>query len=199
MIDRSDWLARYIALILVTVFLSAILGATDLFRSALIVDKHLTASHLVRFLGYGFALIAFWLLARRLRAAIREEEGQRSVLKHVLMPLATLVVMGGAQSTLLLVLDPLIDGPLFHLYNWLFIAAILGCAVWLVFALLGTSSPLIAMLDGALELSIGTCAACGASLRKRDRFCSQCGASATSWLAQPNAGESVSDVANRPT
>ena len=171
----SNWLARDIALIIVAVFLSATLGATDFFRTASIVDKQLTASHLVRFLGYGLALIIFWRLARRLRASIREDEGRGSVLKSALMPLATLVVAGGAHSTFMLVLDPIIDGPLFQIYNWFFVAVLLCCALWLVFTVFGNKSPLITMLDGALDISVGTCASCNASVMRSDRFCSQCG------------------------
>ncbi|MFM9882563.1 MAG: hypothetical protein ACKVQT_06005 [Burkholderiales bacterium] len=188
---QSDWLARYIALIVVAVFLSATLGATDFFRTASLVDKQLTASHLVRFLGYGFALIVFWRLARRLRASIREDEGRRSVLKSALMPLATLVVVGGAHSTFMLVLDLWIDGPLFQIYNWLFVGVILACALWLVFTLFGRRSPLIAMLDNALEFSVGMCLSCNAPLMRRDRFCSQCGVTIVAPIAERGAGESA--------
>ncbi len=189
---QSDWLARYIALIVVAVFLSATLGATDFFRTASLVDKQLTASHLIRFLGYGFALIVFWQLARRLRASIREDEGRRSVLKSALMPLATLVVVGGAHSTLMLVLDLWIDGPLFQIYNWLFVGVILACALWLVFTLFERRSPLIAMLDNALELSVGMCLSCNAPLMRHDRFCSQCGVSIVAPNADRTARESAS-------
>ena len=191
---RSDWLARYIALIVVAVFLSATLGATDFFRTASLVDKQLTASHLIRFLGYGFALILFWQLARRLRASIREDDGRRSVLKSALMPLATLVVVGGAHSTMMLVLDLWIDGPLFQIYNWLFVAVILACALWLVFTLFGRNSPLVAMLDNALEFSVGMCLSCNAPLMRRDRFCSQCGITIVAPSTGRTAGESASPV-----
>ena len=189
---QSNWLARYIALIVVTLFLSATLGATDFFRTASLVDKQLTASHLIRFLGYGFALIVFWQLARRLRASIREDEGRRSVLKSAMMPLATLVVVGGAHSTLMLVLDLWIDGPLFQIYNWLFVGVILACALWLVFTLFGRRSPLIAMLDNALEFSVGMCLSCNAPLMRHDRFCSQCGVSIVAPNADRTARESAS-------
>lgn len=189
--NQSDWLARYIALIVVAVFLSAALGATDFFRAALLVDKQLTASHLVRFLGYGFALFVFWQLARRLRASIREDEGRRSVLKSTLMPLATLVVVGGAHSTFLLVFDIWIDGPLFQIYNWVFVAAVLSCALWLVFSLFGRGSPLVATLDDALEFSVGTCLSCNAPLMRRDRYCSQCGIAIVASAAQ-RLGEQAS-------
>ncbi len=191
---RSNWLARDIALIVVAVFLSATLGATDFFRTASLVDKQLTASHLIRFLGYSLALIVFWQLARRLRASIIEDNGRRSILKSALMPLASLVVAGGTHSTLMLVLDPLIDGPLFQIYNWFFVAVILCCALWLVFTVFGNNSALMANLEGAMELSAGTCASCNATVMRCDRFCSQCGVTIVAPVARGEVVKSPSST-----
>jgi len=53
----------------------------------------------------------------------------------MLLPLATLVVVGSAHGVLLLVLDSLMDRTLHQIYDWLFIVGIIGSAAWLLVAL----------------------------------------------------------------
>ena len=57
-----NWVGRYVAVIVVTLVLAAALGSMDLFEKTSVFSGRLTASHLVRFLGYATALTAFWLL-----------------------------------------------------------------------------------------------------------------------------------------
>ena len=54
--ERWNWLARYAVVIVVALALAAALGATDLFNKTRLITKGLSASHLVRCLGYGAAL-----------------------------------------------------------------------------------------------------------------------------------------------
>jgi len=63
------------------------------------------------------------------------------------VPLATLIVIACAHSVLLLVLGPLMSKFLLQVYNWLFIAAIILSAAWLVGALF-TGSASLAPLFG---------------------------------------------------
>ena len=51
--ERWTWTIRYAVVILIAIVLAAALGATDLFVKTRLIDKGLSASHLVRFLGYG--------------------------------------------------------------------------------------------------------------------------------------------------
>ena len=50
-----NWVGRYVAVIVVTLVLAAALGSMDLFEKTSVFSGRLTASHMVRFLGYSTA------------------------------------------------------------------------------------------------------------------------------------------------
>jgi len=133
--ERWSWLARYAIVLVVALVLGAALGAMDLFKETRVINRGLTASHLVRFLGYGGALTVLWLAAYRATSLFREHGERWRVLTAMLLPLATLVVVGSGHGVLLLVLDPLMDRTLHQIYDWLFIVGIIGSAAWLLVAL----------------------------------------------------------------
>ena len=133
--ERWSWLARYAIVVVVALVLGAALGAMDLFKETRVINRGLTASHLVRFLGYGGALTVLWLAAYRAISVVREPGERWRVLAAMLLPLATLVVVGSAHGVLLLVLDSLMDRTLHQIYDWLFIVGIIGSAAWLLVAL----------------------------------------------------------------
>ena len=133
--ERWSWLARYAIVVVVALVLGAALGAMDLFKETRVINRGLTASHLVRFLGYGGALTVLWLAAYRATSPLREHGERWRFLAAMLLPLATLVVVGSAHGVLLLVLDPLMDRTLHQIYDWLFIVGIIGSAAWLLVAL----------------------------------------------------------------
>jgi hypothetical protein len=175
-----SWVGRYIAVIAVALVLGAAIGNMELFAKTSVISGKLTASHLVRFLGYSTALVALWMLGQRATIALQKHEGHWSFMQHLILPIVTLIVASSAYSVALLVLKPVLDASLHNIYNLVFIAAILACAAWVVMAVFGQS----ASLTGAFTAAAGrmgtsgqtrACAACGAGNEVDAQFCKQCG------------------------
>ena len=175
-----NWVGRYVAVIVVALILGAAIGGMELFAKTSVAGGKLTAAQLVRFLGYGTALAALWMLGQRATIALQQRGGRWSFVRHLILPVVTLVVVSSVYSVALLILKPLLDATLLNVYNWVFIAAILACAVWVVMAVLGQSAPLTEAFTSAAERLGGAgrtenCAACGASNEAGAKFCKQCG------------------------
>ena len=133
--ERWNWLARYAVVIIVALILAAALGSTDLFNKTRLIGKTLSASHLVRFLGFGGALAVLWLAALRASALIGSQGERWRVIEALVLPLATLIVVASAHPVMLLIVEPLIDKSLRQIFDWTFIAGIVGSAGWLLFAM----------------------------------------------------------------
>lgn len=144
------WLLRYVTVIVLALVLAAALGEMDLFKSTRFGKTGLNASRVVQFLGFGGALLVFWLLARRAAALISDQDQRWKLLKSILVPLATLIVVACAHSVTLLILGPLMNKSWVPAYNWTFIALIILSAAWLVAALF-TGSSSLAPLFGAQD------------------------------------------------
>lgn len=173
------WVGRYVAVILIALVLAAALGSMKLFNSTAIANR-LTAAHLVTFLGYGTALIVFWLLGQRATVVLAEHGGRWSFLRHLLLPAVSLIVAASAHSVLFLVLGPVMDSALRNAYDWTFIVIIVGAAAWLVTALFNQSSSLTEAMTSATQPfeSAGSqrhCSQCGAPAENGAKFCKQCG------------------------
>lgn len=140
--ERWIWIVRYVVVILLALVLAAALGEMALFKTTRFGKTGLTAAHFVQFFGYGGALLVLWLLAQRAAALIPAEDERWRVVKSILVPLATLIVIACGHAVLLLVLGPLMSKPWHQAYNWVFIAAIILSAAWLVAALFTGSSSL---------------------------------------------------------
>ncbi len=179
--EKWNWVPRYIAVIVIALILAAALGSMDLFKTTAVISKKLTAAHIVQFLGYGAALAVFWLLGQRAAIVLGQQGGRWGFLQHVLVPLVTLIVVASAHSVLLLVVGPLMDAGLRNVYNWVFIAAIIAAAVWLVMAFFNQSASFTdvfassAPRPGSSSKSQG-CPRCGARPATGAKFCAQCGA-----------------------
>ena len=170
-----DWIGRYVAVILLSLVLATAIGNMDLFAKTTIGGK-LNASHIVQFLGYGAALVAFWVLGQRATIALQQQAGKWSFLQHLILPAVSLIVVSLVYSVLLLRLKPVMDIALHNIYNWVFIVAILACAGWLVMAVLNQSASLTSLLtDRKLASGSRICAGCGANCDAADKFCRQCG------------------------
>lgn len=169
-----DWVGRYVAVILLSLILATAIGNMDLFVKTTI--GKLNASHIVQFLGYGAALVAFWVLGQRATIALQQHAGKWSFLQHLILPVVSLIVVSLAYSVLLLLLKSVLDASLHNIYNWIFIVGILACAGWLVMAVLNQSASLTALLTDRKFAGQGRlCAACGARCKATDKFCKQCG------------------------
>jgi hypothetical protein len=174
------WVGRYIAVIAIALILSAAIGSMDLFAKTGVFGNKLSAAELVRFLGYSAALAAFWMLGQRTTIALQQRTGRWSFLQHLILPIVSLIVISMAYSVALLVLRPFLDVSMYDIYKWVFILAILACAIWLVMAVLGQSGSLTEAFTSAAQ-RLGAagktklCPACGASNEAGAKFCKQCG------------------------
>lgn len=182
------WVGRYVAVIVVALILAAALGSMDLFAKTFVIQGKLSASHLVRFLGYSTALGALWMLGQRATIALQKNGGRWSFMQHLILPVVTLIVVSSANSIALLVLKPMMNATLNNIYNWVFIVGILGCAVWVVMAVLGQSASLTEAFTSAAG-RIGThnkakkCEACGTENESSAVFCKQCAKKLTDTAA----------------
>lgn len=132
---RWNWLPRYAVVSVVALILAAALGSTDLFEKTRLIGKTLTASHLVRFLGFGGALAVLWLAAYRATSVLQEQGERWRIVQSLLLPLATLIVVASAHPVMLLIVQPLMDKSLRQIFDWVFIAGIVGSAGWLLFCM----------------------------------------------------------------
>jgi hypothetical protein len=144
-----DWAVRHVAVIVVALILAAAIGSMELFIKTTLFDGKLSASHLVRFMGYGAALAAFWMLGRRSTIAVQQLGGRWSFLQHLILPVVSLVVVSVSYTVVLLILNPLMNSASHNIYNWVFIVAILACAGWVLMAVLGQSASLTSALTSA--------------------------------------------------
>ena len=178
---NEGWsIGRYVAVILVALILGAAIGSMELFAKTSVFSGKLTAAHLVRFLGYGTALAAFWLLGQHSTIALQQRGGRWSFVQNLILPTVTLIVVSAAYSVALLILRPMLDAALLNIYNWIFIVAILACAAWVVMAVLGQSASLTEVFTSAAKRFGASgknkaCAACGADNEPTAKFCKQCG------------------------
>ncbi|SRR5258708_5299626 len=154
MSERWSWVVRYLVVIILAVVLAATLGEMALFKTTKFGKTGLNAARVVQFLGYGGALFVFWLLAQRAAALMPSQDQRWNVVKSILLPVATLIVIACGQAVLLLVLGPLLNKAWHEAYNWVFITAIILSAAWLLAALFtGSSSlaPLFGRRGGAVR------------------------------------------------
>ena len=152
--ERWIWLVRYAVVIVLALVLAAALGEMELFKTTKFGKSGLNAARLVQFLGFGGALAVLWLMARRAADLLPASDERWNVLKSILLPLATLIVVASGQAVLLYVLGPLMNKAWQQAYNWIAIAAIIAAAAWLVAALF-TGSASLAPLFGASRASRG--------------------------------------------
>lgn len=191
------WVVRYFTVALLAVVLAATFGSMDLFQNTVLVRRQLTASHLVKFIGYAGALVIIWLLTERAAAQLRDHGGKAAFLHHFLLPLTTLVAVPCAYAALLPVVRPFMGSTLHSLYNWAFVLGTVAAAGWLALSLFQHSDALTASarraaagVNGALSSRARDCAACGLANPERAKFCHQCGAAlaAVAPLARPASG-----------
>lgn len=156
--DRWNWVIRYVVVLVLAVILAATLGEMALFKTTKFGKSGVNAARLVQFLGYGGALFVFWLLAQRAAVLLDPRHPRWSVIKSVLLPLATLIVVACGQAVALLLLGPLMSKAAQHSYNWVAIAAIILSAAWLLAALLTGSASLEPLFGNA-----------GKALRRREK------------------------------
>lgn len=174
-----DWVGRFIAVIVVALILAAAIGGMELFEKTFVIPGKLSASQLVRFLGYSTALGALWMMGQRGTIALQQNGGRWSFVQHLLLPVITLIVVASTNSVALLVLKPMMNPAMHNVYNWVFIVAILACAAWVLMAVLGQSSSLTEAFTSAAESinassKVKVCGACATSNDASAKFCKEC-------------------------
>lgn len=147
--ERWSWVVRYVVVIVLALILAAALGEMALFKTAKLGKTGLNAARLAQFLGFGGALLVFWLLAQRAALLIEEKDARWNLVKNILVPLATLTVLACGQAVLLLVLGPLMNKTWHQIYSWTFIGAIVLSAAWLLAALFTGSASLAPLLGSS--------------------------------------------------
>jgi len=154
---KENWIlvGRYVAVIVTSLLLALALGSMDLFQQTPVVRGRLDAADVVRFLGYGGALVVFWLTVQRLTIILAQLGGRWGALTHVVLPLGSLITVSAAYSVLLIVLGPLMGAGAKSIYNWLFIIATLAIAGWLIVAMFNQSSSLTEAIIGKVEKDQG--------------------------------------------
>ncbi len=148
MSERWRWTIRYGVVIVLALVLATALGEMTLFSNTKLGKTGLNAARIVQFLGYGGALLVFWLLAQRAAELIPSQDPRFNLIKNILVPVATLIVVACGQAVLLLVLGPLMSRAWHQAYNWIAVSAIVLSAAWLLAALF-TGSSSLAPLFGA--------------------------------------------------
>lgn len=138
-----NWVVHYSIAIILALILGTLLASFPLFRESAFGHTHLRASHLVKFLGYGGALLLFWFAGHRASGQLQEERNGLAPLHYVIMPLVSLIVLSGGYEVLLQVLGPFLGKTGKSMYNWLFIAGLAGSALWLTVTWLRHAEPLL--------------------------------------------------------
>jgi hypothetical protein len=144
--NNAAWWIRYLLVIVVTLVLGAALGELAFFQKTGISALKLTAANLVRFLGYGSALLLLWLLSQRAAQELDKQGGWRLQAGRFVLPLATVVIVPATHPVLLLLLSGLLGAELRKIYDWLFILGTLAAAIWLVLSLYQHLEPLLESL-----------------------------------------------------
>ncbi len=144
--NNAAWWIRYLLVIVVTLVLGAALGELAFFQKTSITALKLTAANLVRFLGYGSALVLLWLLSQRAALELEKHGSWQLQASRFVLPLATVIIVPAAHPVLLLLLGGLLGAELRKIYDWLFILGTLAAAVWLVLSLYQHLEPLLESL-----------------------------------------------------
>jgi hypothetical protein len=130
--ERWSWLVRYAVAAVLALLLATILGGSQLFQNARVAPAGPSAADLIRFFGEGTALLLLWLAADRAARSVPEDGRERSLVRHALPPLATLVVLVLAYPVPLLLVGRVLTEPSLMVYRWLFVLGISAAAIWLV-------------------------------------------------------------------
>ena len=172
------WTARYAVVLVVTVLLGAEIAELAVFKQTALGTPKLPASALARFLGYGGALIIFWILGRRTARQLCSAESNSQPVGALVLPLTTLIVLSAGYDVVLAILWPFLDATGKDVYNWICVASITASAIWLVAELNRHAESIIERLRAVLSRTRSTpaqCSSCNAALPVDARFCAGCG------------------------
>lgn len=171
------WMGRYAVVLVVAVLLGAAIAELTVFKQTTLGTPKLSAGALARFLGYVGALVIFWMLGHRIARQLRTFSGGAAHTGFLIVPLTTLIALSAGYDIVLVILRPFLTPLLKDVYNWIFVLAITGTALWLVVALYRHSEGVIDMLKTARPLR-RKCQSCGVGVPEEAKFCAACGKAA---------------------
>jgi hypothetical protein len=191
MIDsRWVWVRRYAIAFVLVLVLTTLFGHSQIFANAPLAPRGLTAAHLVSFIGYTAALLLLWLAASRAASMLHDDRGWESVGREALVPVATLVVFIMGYGVPLILLRPFVNDTAMAVYNWLFVLAIGGAAIWFALAVYRSADALAPIFGRLARYSREAAAArheeapppvtkrhctrCGRELTDEDDVCRSC-------------------------
>ncbi len=129
------WTSKYLLVIVIALLLGGAISQMTLFTQTTLGTPKMTVAALVEFISYTGALYFLWLLTQKAATQFRAAGDRTAFLGHTLVPLATLVIVTAAYTVGLVVLKPFLSGAVKSVYNWIFILAITGAAIYLLIAL----------------------------------------------------------------
>jgi len=103
------WTARYAVVLVVAVLLGAAIAELSVFKQTMLGTPKLSASAAARFLGYGGALVIFWILGRRVAQQLCASESHRRAVGFLVLPLVTLIVLSAGYDVVLAILRPFLS------------------------------------------------------------------------------------------
>ncbi|HEY7531856.1 MAG TPA: hypothetical protein VH681_03620 [Nitrospiraceae bacterium] len=139
------WMMEYGVAIILTFLFAMVLGQIPLFRETMIGKLH--ASDVVQFLGYGGAMIIGWFGARQLSTDPPDDWKWLMPYRALILPVVTLLMVGVLYGVLLYVCEPFMTKSAKTIYNWVFIAGIIGASVWLIMTWVQKCAPLVASME----------------------------------------------------
>lgn len=139
------WMMEYGVAMILTFLFAVILGQIPLFRETAVGKLH--ASDLVQFIGYGGAMIIAWFGARQLSVEPPDDWKWLMPYRALILPVATLTMVAISYGVLLYVCEPFMSKSGKTIYNWVFIAGIVGAAAWLIMAWVQKCAPLVAAME----------------------------------------------------
>jgi hypothetical protein len=139
------WMMEYGVGITMAVGCAAVLGHLPLFREAAIGKLH--AADLAQFIGFGGAMVLAWMGARQLAAEPPEDWKWLVPYRALILPVATLTVIGLAYGVLLYACDPFLGKLGKDIYNWTFVCGIIGACIWVIMTWIKKCAPQVAVMD----------------------------------------------------
>jgi hypothetical protein len=186
MMESWKWTARYALVLVAAILLGAAIAELAVFKQTTLGTAKLSAAALARFLGYGGALFILWILGRRTALQLRGSPANRPHAGSLVVPLTTLIVLSIGYDVVLAILRAFLSPLAKDVYNWMFVAAITACAIWVVVALYRHGEGIVELLKAVpwRARPPGTrCESCSAELPRRARFCAGCGKAASGQTA----------------
>jgi len=139
------WMMEYGVGMVLAVLCAVVLGHLPLFREASMGKLH--ASDLAQFIGFGGAMVLAWLGARQLAAEPPEDWKWIMPYRPMIVPVASLVMVGLAYVVLLYACDPFLGKAGKEVYNWIFVVGILAACVWMVATWMQKCASQVAAMD----------------------------------------------------